>query len=425
MTQLWFLMAALLLAVATVMTRPWWLGAIRPTLKRRGANVTAYRTRLAELETEREAGLVSAQDVEALKTELAARLLSEAQGEDQPEQAGASAAAGRRWLPILLTTALLLVFAGGWYGFSGSWKSQQLLATGAAQSEQVSAMVQRLEERMQQQPDDPEGWSMLGRSYFVTQRFEESAKAYGEANARAAQPNPEWLAGQGEALAFARDRDLQGTPAQLFERALAVAPDYGKALWYSGMAAAQAGDLATAKLRWTRLAAQPDLPPQMREVLQAHLQELDGQPAGAGAVAGAGPGPAPIMGGGGAAGSSAATAASGPPLDLHVTLAPELAGKIPPGAVLFVFAKAEQGPPMPLAVQRLPGQLPPLEVKLDDSMAMAPSLKLSAFDRYIVTARLSGGGGAQSQSGDLEGSLHVARDQAGKPLELRIDKVVP
>jgi len=425
MTQLWFLMAALLLAVAAVMTRPWWLGATRNTLRRRGANVTAYRTRLAELETEREAGLVSAQDVEALKTELAARLLSEAQVEDKPEQAGVQAGAGRRWLPALLTTALLLVFAGGWYGFSGSWKAQQQLAEGAAQSDQVAAMVQRLVEKLQQQPDDPEGWSMLGRSYFVTQHFEESAKAYGEANARAAQPNPEWLAGQGEALAFARDRDLQGTPAQLFDRALAVAPGYGKALWYSGMAAAQAGDLATAKLRWTTLMAQPDLPPQMREVLQAHLQELAGQPTGPGAGPGAGPGPAPIMGGAAAAGPSAATAASGPPLDLHVTLAPELAGKIPPGAVLFVFAKAEQGPPMPLAVQRLPGQLPPLEVKLDDSMAMAPSLKLSAFDRYIVTARLSGGGGAQSQSGDLEGSLHVGRDQAGKPLELRIDKIVP
>ena len=420
MTPLWFLMAALLLAVAAVMTRPWWLGATRNTLRRRGANVTAYRTRLAELETEREAGLVSAQDVEALKTELAARLLSEAQVEDQPEQAGAKAGAGRRWLPGLLTTALLLVFACGWYGYSGSWKDQQQLAAGAAQSDQVAVMVQRLVEKLQQQPDDPEGWAMLGRSYFVTQRFEESAKAYGEANARAAQPNPEWLAGQGEALAFARDRDLQGTPAQLFERALAVAPDYGKALWYSGMAAAQAGDLAAAKLRWTRLMAQPDLPPQMREVLQAHLQELAGQSAGPGA----GPGPAPIMGGA-AAGPSAPAAVSGPPLDLHVTLAPELAGKIPPGAVLFVFAKAEQGPPMPLAVQRLPGQLPPLEVKLDDSMAMAPSLRLSAFDRYIVTARLSGGGGAQSQSGDLEGSLHVARDQAGKPLELRIDKIVP
>jgi len=411
----WFLMAALLFAVAAVATRPWWLGATRITLRRRGANVAAYRSRLAELDTEREAGLVSAQDVDALKTELASRLLKDAQPEDPAVQGGS----GRRWLPAVLATVLLLVFAGGWYGFSGSWKAQQQLAAGASQDEQVAGMVERLAERMRQQPDDPEGWAMLGRSYFVTQRYDQAAKAYGEANTRAAQPNPEWLAGQGEALAFARDRDLQGTPAQLFDRALSVAPDYGKALWYSGMAAAQAGDLATARLRWTKLLAQPDLPQEMHDVLQAHLQDLDGS--GAGPAPGAVPGPVMAT----AAQPAATAAASGPALDLHISLAPEIAGKIPPDAVLFVFAKAEQGPPMPLAVQRLPGQKPPLEVKLDDSMAMAPSLRLSAFDRYIITARLSGGGGAQAQSGDLEGSLHVGREQAGKPLELRIDRVVP
>lgn len=414
MTQ-WFLMAALLIAAAAVMTRPWWQGAIRMTLRRRGANIAAYRTRLAELEIEREAGLVSAEDAAALKAELDARLLSEAQVEDPAMQAGS----GRRWLPALLTSVLLLLFAGGWYALSGSWKAQQQLASGAAEEDQVAAMVQKLQQRLQQQPDDPEGWAMLGRSYFVTQKFTDAAKAYGEANARAAQPNPEWLAGQGEALAFARDRDLQGTPLQLFERALAIAPDYGKALWYAGMAAAQSGDIATAKARWSKLLAQPDLPPQMHEVLQAHLQELDGAPAGPAMASAGAPAAGPV------AGPAAQPAAAGPALNLHVTLGPDVAGKIPPGAVLFVFAKAEQGPPMPLAVQRLPGQTLPADIKLDDSMAMAPSLRLSAFDRYIVTARLSGGGGAQAQSGDLEGILHVQRSQAGKPLELRIDHVVP
>jgi cytochrome c-type biogenesis protein CcmH len=413
MTQ-WFLMAALLLAAAAAMTRPWWSGPGGLRMKRRGANIATYKTRLAELEAEREAGLVGAAEIEALKAELGTRLLSEVQAEDPVVQGGV----GRRLLPAALVTLLLLAFAGGWYFLAGSWKAQQELAEGASQNQQVATMVQRLVDRLQQQPDDPEGWAMLGRSYFVMQRFDQAAKAYGEANTRAAQPDPEWLTGQGEALAFARDRDLQGTPAQLFERALTVAPDFGKALWYAGLAAAQGGDLATARLRWTKLLAEPDLPPEMHDVLQAHLQDLDNK--------GAAQGPMMAAAGGTAAAAVAPAAATpaGPALDLDISLAPELAAKIPPDAVLFVFAKAEQGPPMPLAVQRLPGQRPPLEVKLDDSMAMAPSLRLSAFDRYIVTARLSGGGGALSQSGDLEGSLHARRGQAGK-LHLRIDHVVP
>lgn len=409
MTQ-WVLMAALLLAAAALATRPWWAGGARATLKRRGANVAAYKTRLAELETEREAGLVSAEGAETLKAELGARLLREVEGDDPAMQP----AGGRRWLAAVLTVLLLAAFAGGWYGFEGSWKAQAQLAAGAAESDQVNDMVQRLAQKLQQEPDNPEGWAMLGRSYFVTQRFADAAKAYAEANQRSAEPNPDWLAGQGEALAFARDRDLQGTPAQLFDQALAVDPNFGKALWYGGLAAAQAGDTGKARQRWTRLLDLPDLPEPMRAALQAHLQELGGQ----------GVMTPPAQAAAGAA-SPAPAAGPGTALQLHVSLSPEVAGKVPPGAVLFVFAKAESGPPMPLAVQRLPGQTLPADLRLDDSMAMAPALRLSAFDRYVVTARLSAGGGAQARSGDLEGTLHAAKADAGKPLQLRIDHVVP
>lgn len=407
----WVLMAALLLAAAALATRPWWSAGARATLRRRGANIAAYRIRLAELEAERQAGLVGAEDAEALEAELGARLQNEVAGEDRTVQP----AGGRRWRAAILATVLLAVFAGAWYGLAGSWRAQQQLAAGAAENSQVAAMVQQLADKMQREPENPEGWAMLGRSYFVMQRFADAAKAYAEANQRAAEPNPEWLAGQGEALAFARDRDLQGTPAQLFDRALAIAPDYGKALWYAGLAAAQAGDNQKAGQHWTRLLDDPELPPQMRETLQAHLQQLNGQG-----------GAPPLLASGGAPGQGAAVP-SGPAvsLKLHLSLAPELAKQVPPGAVLFLYAKAESGPPMPLAVQRLPGQALPADLTLDDSMAMAPALRLSAFERYVVTARLSAGGGAQAQSGDLEGTLHAARSDSGKPLELRIDHVVP
>ena len=283
---LWLLMAALLLAVAGLATRPWWLRGGTDTLKRRGANIAAYRTRLAELEAEGEAGLVPAGEAGALKAELDARLVAEAQAEDP-----ATALSGRRWRAVILSTLVLAVFSGGWYYFAGSWQAQQQLSTAVAQAEQVNGMVDTLAERLRQNPDDPQGWALLGRSYFVMQRYDDAAKAYGEANARSPQPEADWLAGQGEALGFARDRDLQGVPAQLFDRALAVDPDFGKALWYGGLAAAQAGDAATARARWSKLLTEQDLPPQMRESLQNHLQELEaaaGAPAGAGRFAGAG-----------------------------------------------------------------------------------------------------------------------------------------
>jgi cytochrome c-type biogenesis protein CcmH len=124
----------------------------------------------------------------------------------------------------------------------------------------------------------------------------------------------------------------------------------------------------------------------------------------------------------GQARDSGAPAAS---LQIKVSLSPVLAHKLPKDATLFVFAKAASGPPMPLAVQRLPGARLPLELTLDDSMAMAPQLKLSQFDRYVITARLSKRGGSQPQRGDLQGSVEVDRSAAGVPVIVSIDTVVP
>jgi cytochrome c-type biogenesis protein CcmH len=111
---------------------------------------------------------------------------------------------------------------------------------------------------------------------------------------------------------------------------------------------------------------------------------------------------------------------------LAVSLRPELQGQAPGDATLFVFAKAASGPPMPLAVYRGRASELPREVRLDDSMAMMPALKLSGFEQWTVTARVTRAGGVQAMSGDLQGSLTVARKDLGDAaLSLVIDQVVP
>ena len=365
---------------------------------------------------------------------MSARLVTDAGGEEALEAQPADR--GRGLVPAVLATGLLAVFAGGWYYASGGWRTEQQIANGSEQQGAINGMVAQLASKMQQHPEDPEGWAMLGRSYFVLKRYGEAAQAYAEANSRAQKADPDWLTGQGEALGFARDRDLQGTPAQLFDKALAVDPDFSKALWYAGLAAAQAGDMKAAQVRWNKLLTQPDLPPQMREVITAHMQDIGGPAMASAGPSGAPPGPmagaaapdsaaAEAAAGGSEAAGTGAAPAGGVTLQLHITVDPQVAARAPQGAVLFVYAKAAQGPPMPLAVQRLPGATLPLDVKLDDSMAMAPMLRLSQFSDYAVTARLSSGGGALPQSGDLEGSLQASRAQSGQTLALNIDHVVP
>lgn len=392
-------MVVLTLLSLAVMTRPWWQRQDAASLPRREANVTVYQTRLAEIESDHAAGLLDDAAAQSLKDELAARLLSDAAGA-VPVQA---ASASRLWLLALL----LPVFAASWYALEGSWRTQQLLVLAksdpaAAQKKSVDDMVQKLEARLAKDPADPEGWAMLGRSYAVMQRFSESAMAYAKANELGGAQNPDWLMGEGEAVAMANDRELQGRPLTLFEAALKLQPDNIGALWYAALGHAQSGDYAKTQEYFQRLQAL-ELPADLREILTQRMQEL-----------------AKLTG----TATTPVAVETGTTISIALSLAPEFQGQ-DAGHTLFVFAKAESGPPMPLAVQRLSQFQFPMSLQLDESMGVMPTMKLSAFNSWIVTARLTRSGGAQAASGDLEGSVTVTREALSQPVKLVIDRRIP
>ncbi len=413
-------MALLLLLAVVLATRPWWRGQLGDRQNRRAANVAAYRLRVAEIDNEAASGLIPADEAQSLRAELDTRVLDDADA-SEPELTTRSR---RSPLAILLVALLLAAFAGSWYGLGGSWRAQARIAAGPppmpAVDPQVAALVDTLAQRLNAKPDDAEGWSMLGRSYTVMERYPEAAQAFAEANRRAPAPRADWLSDEGEALAFASGQDVSGRAAELFEQALKLDPAYSKALWYGGLGSALIGDLDTALARWQRLFEQPDLAPEMRTALGERIGKLKDAIASNAAAVGA-----PVAG---AAGVAAPDGAAVAPVSLkvRVSLAPALAGKVPAGATLFVFAKAANGPPMPLAVQKLADAKLPLEITLDESMAMAPGMSLSKFDQYLVTARYSAAGSVQAQPGDLEGRIEASRSQSGgAPLAVVIDHVLP
>ena len=217
---------------------------------------------------------------------------------------------------------------------------------------EIVAMVERLAERMKAQPDDPKGWLLLGRSMGALQRFKESADAYAQAAARL--PNDaDVLADWADAQAMAQGRTLAGKPTEIVERALAIDPKHPKALALAASAAMERRDDTTAIRHWNALLA--TLPPdseQARDVRET-IAQLGGKAAA----------PAPLP---------TAAAASGRTSG-RVVVAPALASRVPPQATLFVFARAVQGPRMPLAVIRKIARDLPLQFVLDDSMAMAPA----------------------------------------------------
>jgi cytochrome c-type biogenesis protein CcmH len=398
-------MIVLALLAMLLLTRPWWSRRESRQVQRRATNIATYRSRLAEIDNEVASGLLDATAAQALRDELGARLLVDA----EPLNRAPLAASSKKILWPIVLVLLLPALAMLGYFYTESWRTQQTIADVAAHPEDaqrltIEAMVGKLERRLQKSPDDAEGWAMLGRSYFAMARYPSAADAYHKANALNGGTQPPELVAEGEALAMANERNLQGEPSALFERALKLDANNGKALWYGGLAAAQAKDFKLAMQRWVQLRNQADLPPELAQVLDTRMQEL-AQLSGL---------PLPKK--------EEAKATAGVQLRLHVRLTPELQNQVPAGASLLVFAKAAAGPPMPLAVKKLTDFKLPLDVTLDDSMAMMPQLRLSLFPRWTVTARISTSGDVRAQAGDLQGQLAVDAAQASQVLELVISE---
>lgn len=414
---LYALMALLTIITALSLARPWWRRRGSPEAQRRASNIQAYRHRLIEIDNEIAAGLIAADAAQAMRDEAGARLLDDVGSVDVADEPKTSIQPPRRAALILLL--LLGVFAGGYYYWQGSWELQRLVSGEAKPALPTAAemdqAIAKLAEHLKQTPDDVDGWAMLARSYFVLQRYADAAGAYAQVNRITGNRDADALTSEGEALALAGDRNLSGRPRELFEKALGIEPMHGKSLWYAGLAAAQAGDKALALQRWNALLAQPQLPEELRTAIGQRIAELGGVP---GDLA------PPALAGAPAAAPAQAT----PPavaLQLHLSVAPELLNKAPKDAVLIVFARAQTGPQMPVAVSRGAAPSLPTEVRLDDSMAVMPTMKLSQFDSWVVTARLSRSGQAKAESGDLQGSRVVTRAEAREPLSLTIDQIVP
>ena len=119
---------------------------------------------------------------------------------------------------------------------------------------QIEANVAKLAKRLEQNPDDAPGWSMLARSYMMLERFSEAASAYDRVTALNANNADGW-ADYAEALALANGQNLAGKPTDAINRALKIDPKNQKALDLAGSAAFQANDYKKAIEYWQKLLA--------------------------------------------------------------------------------------------------------------------------------------------------------------------------
>lgn len=397
-----FLIAAALLTAGGMVFVLWPL--LRPAVGARtsvrAANLSIYRDQFAELERDLRLGTLDATQYDSARAELERRLLEEVAA--QPADAGAARRPGRTL--AVLVAVLMPLCAGLLYWHLGQPQGigapkQAGPPAGDITQAEFETMTGQLAERMAANPDDPVGWLMLGRAYMALERYADAANALREANRR--QPNePEVLVEYAEALALERGRKLEGEPTQLLERALKIDPNHPKALTLAGSAAFEAKDYKRAIGYWERLQGQVPADSELGQALQAGLAQ-------ARELAGAKPAPA-----------------GGETIRGEVRLAAGLAGRASPEDTVFVVARAAEGPRMPLAVLRRQVKDLPLTFALDDTLAMAPQMKLSGFPEVIVTARVSKSGNAAPESGDLEGASAPVRPGASGVV-ITVDSVVP
>jgi cytochrome c-type biogenesis protein CcmH len=313
------------------------------------------------------------------------------------------------WTAMSVLVVLLLGASGLYWAFSNwNWSQPQGdKADGSPQS-----MVATLARRLARNPNDLEGWLLLGRSYSVLQETPLAIRAYERANELAQGANVDALLGLAEALISQDDTQLAGRAGQLVEKALTLAPTSPKALFYGAAAAIQRKDLPLARQRFVTLLAE-NPPDNVRPIIQQQINAID-QALGTAAPA---------------TNASAAPAASaqgsGEPASvrINITLAPTLKLGEKGNAPLFVFVRDPRAAGPPLAVKRLQAHFPQT-VELSSADAMLAGHGMHVGQDVEIVARLSGSGGPLARTGDPFGSAayHVA---AAGSVHVVIDRLTP
>jgi cytochrome c-type biogenesis protein CcmH len=401
--KVFWIIAALLAVAALAFVLPSLLARTRRSAATSSeANVALYRDQMKELDADLAAGTLARQQHEEARREIERRVL-----EDTAAAATAPASSSGRATAIALALAVPVLAVALYLavGNPGALSPQAGEASHGVTRAQIEQMVTGLAARLKENPDDVEGWSMLGRSYSVLDRYPEAAAAYANAVKRSP-PSAQLLADYANALAMAQGQRLEGEPERLIAQALKLEPDNVKALMLAGSAAFERRDFKGAIVHWERILKVVPPDADIVELVKDGIED-------ARKLAGVAPRPP--------AGKS--VAAPGGTLTATVRLAPAIAAQASPADSVFIFARPVHGPRMPLAVVRKQVRDLPVTVTLDDSMAMTPAAKLSSHEQVVVGARVSKSGNPTPQAGDLEG-LSVPVKTDGGVIVVVIDREI-
>lgn len=408
-----FVIAGLVLALVAVLALLW------PLLRaRRGGVDDGLQVRRKALQGAFDAGVLSREEFEAKRAALEA---------EAPAQSVDVVRPGTKRALVAIAVVLPLAAVGLYamlgrpdaVSISGAPATAAMPAssgmppadTAQKPGMDMSAAIDSLRAKLDKNPNDAEGWLLLGRAYESMGRNADGRqaleKAYGLAKDR-----PAIEIAYAEALALdSPERRIDGKPLEMIRHALQVEPNNQDGLWLLGMSDYQQGRYAEAIASWEKIRVQLGPDSDVLQSVTGMIADARAHLSGGDAAAGGG--------------STPAAATPGGTLRLRVTLADALRAKASPGDAVFVFAKAVGGPPMPVAIKRLQVSALPADIELGDADAMVPTMRLSNFPKVSVAARVSKSGDASPHTGDLQATPVETATANADVIAVSIDSVVP
>lgn len=375
MHLLFIIIAACLVLLALLfILPPLWRPATQLKAATDERNIDIAKQRLAELKQQLQAGDLTQTQYDEQRAELELALSDDLTLKTQT----LDTATQGRGLSISLLVAVPIVAASLYLilgNFAAVNPTPEMIAGSSPKLPDAAAiakMVEGLAEKMKKDPNNAEGWLMLGKSYKHLEQYDKAADAFGKAYALLGD-KPDIMLVYAEALAFANQQQINEKSAELIFKALKLAPNHPNALWLAGMAKMQTGEFQAAKTLWTTLTNTMQQGSEEQQAMQELLSNLD---------------------------KKIAESATG--IQVAVSLAPTL--KADANDTVFIYAQAENSK-MPLAIVRKTVQELPTTVVLNDALAMMPDNKLSNFNTVKLLARVSKSGNPMPQLGDLLGTL--------------------
>lgn len=301
---------------------------------------------------------------------------------------------------IGVAVVVVVALSVGLYGTLGSPD----VPSGRSEQPDIGQMVASLAARLEQQPDDINGWKMLGRSYMTLGNYAAAVGAYEKAVELESALNAQTLVDFAVAVAQADGQQLTPRAVSAFENALAIDPNHPEALFYGGIIAFNRGDETLAADRWERLLA-TDPPPEVRAIIEQRIAAWRGEPLPEQPVA------------------AAEQTDGGPIVSAAISVAETARQALPAGATVFVIARDPAQPSPPIAVTRRSLSELPVIVTIGDGDSMIPGRSLSAFAEFELVVRASASGNPAQAPGDWY-TTTIVRPAESSSVTLTIDTEV-